>query len=39
VNRSTIHIAVMIGAPELEATRFGAGGRRVPLIREGAWQI
>jgi leucyl aminopeptidase (aminopeptidase T) len=29
----------MIGSPELEATGFDARGRRVPLIREGAWQI
>jgi aminopeptidase len=39
VNRSTIHLDVMIGGPELEATGFGARGRRIPLIREGAWQI
>jgi len=39
VNRSTIHLDVMIGSPELEATGFNARGRRIPLIREGAWQI
>jgi aminopeptidase len=39
VNRSTIHLDVMIGGPELEATGFGARGRPIPLIREGAWQI
>ena len=39
VNRSTIHLDVMIGGPELEATGFDGRGRRVPLIREGAWQI
>jgi aminopeptidase len=39
VNRSTIHLDVMIGGPELEATGFDARGRRIPLIREGAWQI
>jgi aminopeptidase len=39
VNRSTIHLDVMIGGPELEATGFGARSRRIPLIREGAWQI
>jgi aminopeptidase len=39
VNNSTIHLDVMIGGPELEATGFNARGRRVPLIREGAWQI
>jgi aminopeptidase len=39
VNRSTIHLDVMIGGPELEATGFDARGRRIPLIHEGAWQI
>jgi aminopeptidase len=39
VNRSTIHLDVMIGGPELEATGFNARGRAIPLIREGAWQI
>jgi len=39
VNRSTIHLDVMIGSPELEVTGIGARGRRIPLIREGAWQI
>lgn len=39
VNRSTIHLDVMIGSPELEATGVNARGRRIPLIRDGAWQI
>jgi aminopeptidase len=39
INRSVIHLDVMIGSPELEATGFDARGRRIPLIREGAWQI
>jgi aminopeptidase len=39
LNRSAIHLDVMIGGPELEATGFDARGRRIPLIREGAWQI
>ena len=39
VNRSTIHLDVMIGGPELEATGVNGRGRRIPLIREGAWQI
>jgi len=39
VNRSTIHLDVMIGSPELEATGVDGRGRRVPLIRGGAWQI
>jgi len=29
----------MIGSPDLEVTGFDAKGRRVPLIRDGAWRI
>jgi aminopeptidase len=39
VNHSTVHLDVMIGSPELEATGFNARGRRIPLIHEGIWQI
>jgi aminopeptidase len=39
VNRSTIHLDVMIGSPKLEVTGINARGRRIPLIRDGAWQI
>jgi aminopeptidase len=39
INKSRIHLDVMIGSPKLEATGFSARGRRIPLIREGAWQI
>jgi aminopeptidase len=39
INRSTMHLDVMIGSAELEATGFDARGRRIPLIRDGAWQI
>jgi aminopeptidase len=39
VNRSTMHLDVMIGSIELEATGIDARGRRIPLIRDGAWQI
>jgi len=39
LNRSTVHLDVMIGGPDLEATGFDARGRRIPLIREGAWQL
>jgi aminopeptidase len=39
VNRSSMHLDVMIGSPELEATGIDARGRRIPLIRGGAWQI
>ena len=39
VNASAVHIDVMIGTDELEATGITAGGRRVPLLRDGLWQI
>lgn len=39
VNHSSIHLDVMIGSPELEATGIDARGRRIPLIHAGAWQI
>src|SRR5579884_625641 len=39
VNNSTIHLDVMIGGPKLEATGIDARGRRIPLIRDGLWQI
>jgi aminopeptidase len=39
VNRSTVHLDVMIGSPQLEATGFDARSRRIPLIHEGTWQI
>jgi aminopeptidase len=39
INRSVIHLDIMVGSPELEATGFDAHGRRVPLIRRGAWQV
>jgi aminopeptidase len=39
VNRSNLHLDVMIGTEELEATGVAAGGRRVPLIAGGAWAV
>jgi len=39
VNRSDTHIDVMVGTDDLEATGVAARGRRIPLIRDGAWQI
>ena len=39
VNRSAMHLDVMIGGPELEATGIDARGRRIPLLRDGLWQI
>ncbi len=39
VNRSTTHLDVMIGGPDLEATGVDSRGRRIALIRDGAWRI
>jgi aminopeptidase len=39
VNQSDAHVDVMIGTDDFEATGLGAGGRRVPLIADGQWQI
>jgi aminopeptidase len=39
VNRSAVHIDVMIGTDDLEAVGITARGRRVPLVRDGLWQI
>ena len=39
LNRSSTHLDVMIGGPDLEATGVDSDGKRIPLIRDGAWQI
>ena len=39
LNRSAVHLDVMIGSPELEVTGYDATGRRVPLIHDGAWKV
>jgi aminopeptidase len=39
VNKSAVHIDVMIGTDELEAVGVTARGRRVTLVRDGLWQI
>lgn len=39
INRSSVHLDVMIGSDEVEVTGIGARGRRVPLIVGGAWQL
>jgi aminopeptidase len=39
VNRSKTHIDVMIGTDDLEATGVTRSGRRVPLVRDGEWQL
>ena len=39
VNRSTMHIDVMIGTDALNAYGTAQSGRRVPLVLDGAWQF
>ena len=39
VNTSEIHIDFMIGSNELAVTGITAGGERVPVLRDGLWQI
>ncbi|HZR94385.1 MAG TPA: aminopeptidase [Gaiellaceae bacterium] len=39
LNRSTVHLDVMIGGPDFEATGITRGGKRVPVIADGLWQI
>jgi aminopeptidase len=39
VNYSNLHLDVMIGTEDFEATGITADGRIVPLLREGTWQI
>jgi aminopeptidase len=39
VNTSGIHIDFMIGSPELEVTGVRSGGDRIPVLRDGDWQV
>jgi aminopeptidase len=39
VNRSKLHLDVMIGTEDFEATGITEDGRRVPLLRDGTWQV
>jgi aminopeptidase len=39
VNRSNLHLDVMIGTDDFDATGVAADGTRVPLIADGLWQI
>jgi aminopeptidase len=39
LNRSAVHLDVMIGSPELEVTGVTDKGRRVRVIADGLWQI
>jgi aminopeptidase len=39
LNRSSIHIDFMIGAPDVGVTGVTADGERVPVLRDSAWQL
>jgi aminopeptidase len=39
VNKSNLHLDVMIGTDDLEVTGFTEDGGAVPLIRDGEWQV
>ena len=39
INGSAIHVDFMIGSDELEVTGLTAAGERVPVLRNGEWQI
>src|SRR5205085_6866418 len=39
LNTARIHVDVMIGSDDLEATGIAGRGRRVPLIADGLWQV
>jgi len=39
LNQSPIHLDVMIGSPDFEATGVDAKGRRIPVISDGLWAI
>ncbi|HYH88693.1 MAG TPA: aminopeptidase [Solirubrobacteraceae bacterium] len=39
VNASEIHIDFMIGSDDLAVTGVTSGGERVPVLRDGLWQI
>ncbi len=39
VNRSAIHIDFMIGGDDVAVTGITRAGERVPLLRDGAWQL
>jgi aminopeptidase len=39
INQSEIHVDFMIGSPELDVTGVTAEGERVPILRDGDWQV
>jgi aminopeptidase len=39
INDSAIHLDFMIGSPELDVTGVTSAGERVPVLRNGDWQL
>ena len=39
LNRSSIHVDFMIGAPDVDVTGITQEGERVPVLRDSAWQL
>ena len=39
LNRSSVHLDVMIGSPQLEVVGVTAKGKRVPVISDGLWAV
>jgi aminopeptidase len=39
MNRSAIHVDLMVGSPELQVDGITAGGEHVPVLRAGDWQV
>jgi aminopeptidase len=39
INRSAVHLDVMIGSDAVAVTGIGSRGRRIPLLVDGEWQL
>jgi aminopeptidase len=39
MNASAIHVDFMIGRPDMEVDGITADGERVPILRDGTWQL
>jgi aminopeptidase len=39
LNRSSVHLDVMIGSPDVQVTGVTETGKRIAVIRDGLWQI
>jgi aminopeptidase len=39
MNTSRIHVDFMIGRPDMEVDGITKDGERVPILREGSWQL